>query len=427
MAVKIRSTHRNKQFLIDAIGALERLDKPAFSSLLAKTGDSQAYKIKAGLPDGMLDLLSEIDHSTRNSDVLNSDSAMIIIQCLVEQPVISDHVKVMAMMLLGGILDKPTFDQAFGEEGLLASKGPLPPEKGYEMAAAVASAFSKHVNDNEDLDILMVKFNRAKEHSRQWAFQGVFGFKFSNEAYMSFMKRLAPEDQNTFFHHANKDIFVSPFRREMMDMGYLPRHAQLLTRVMSDSFETDDTHCFDVLLKSIDSADFLGYFNEHRVFNDLRQPDVDNKRSEKQKEMSAKLNETFRVGMLNQVKTYGERPLHQQAFFVKSVVRECIENNNAELFNALVATIDQDKLLGLAPSMIDSFQELTQYLHHRAARDEEIVLTTSRAKMLEVLKGFADQSIQVLFQASLSTPDQQIKKAERHSRRENCIGPDVFD
>lgn len=427
MAVKIRSSHRNKQILLDAIGALERLDKTAFSALLAKTGDNQAYKIKIGLPDGMLDLLSEIDHSTSKSDVLNSDSAMIIVQSLVEQPTISDHVKVMAMMLLGGALDKPTFEQLFAENGLLASTGPLSSEKGYEMGLAIVSAFAKHVNDSDDLDILMAKFNRAKEHSRQWAFQGISSFHFSNETYLSFMKRLSPEDHETFVHYAPTDIFLSSSRREMLDLGHLPHNPHLLISAMEHAFQADDTHCFNALLGVIRRADFLGYVNEHRALNSLRRTDVDNARSVKQNEMSARFNDAFSAAVFEQVKTYGENPFHQQAWFVKSVVRECIESDNAELFSALVSTIDQERLLGLASSMLEVFQESTRYLHRRAEAEETSFLTTSLAKILETLKDFAAQSVQILFQASLSTPQQIIKQADRHSRRESFIGPDAFD
>lgn len=425
MAVKIRSTHRNKQFLTDAIEALARLDQTAFSALLAKTGDSQAYKIKTGLPDGMLDLLSEIDQSAGNSCVVNPDSALIIVQALVDQPVISEHVKVMAMMLLGGLLDKDSFDQVFAKGGLLASTGPLPAEKGYEMEGAIVSAYSRHVNDIDDLDILMAKFNRAKEHSRQWAFHGISSFSFSNETYLNFMKRLAPEDQEAFFHYAPSDIFLSSSRREMLDLGRLPHSPYVLIRAMEHAFKTDDTHCFSVLLGAIQPANFLGYINEHRALNTLKQPDVDNARSEKQIEMSSLLNGAFSSAVFDEMKSYGEDPPHQQAWFIKSVVRECFENENTEMFSALVATIDEQKLLGLASPMLEVFQDATRYLHRRAATEETTVLTTRRVKMLETLKDFAAQSVQILFQASINTPQQQIKKADRASDRKCFIGPDV--
>jgi hypothetical protein len=425
MPAKIRATHRNKQFLTDAIGALDRLDQPGFSSLLTKTSDSSLYKLKGGMTDGVLDLLADIDAVAQGSTTLNADSAMIIAHSLASVPDLSANVKLTAMFMLAGLLDKEASFQLFGRGGPLEPIGPVPSEPTWQMNEVAPSAYARHLNDSEDLDVLFAKFSQARVNSSQWSFHALSGFKFTYDGYIDFLGRATADDVKILGHSTPSGIYESAHLPTLLEMGLIPSHPHWRIKAICYAFANDDVQSFETILKSIDNRQFLEPGGYDGLFQDFRNSFAD--MSQAQKTMGAMTNEIIETTLLAEVDGYFEKSDHKQNIIFSVLVSEGFQTGNTTAFDRLFEKLSDQDLIDLAETILKEFSYVSRSIHYYSVSstgnvsampiDESRDLSESRLKMLGKLKIFADKSVEALNKLALDAAPKAAIASKAYEQR----------
>ena len=266
----INATHRNKNFVVSIMQALEQLKTDEFVNLYLQADNQEVYKIKKFDNDPHTRLLREIAWNCRLFPV-EKDHGELILQALYALPNISNTNKLLAMLLVGATLDYDDFKNRFGAGGELSPARNIISDV-FDELTDVREAFSVGIDQSNDVRFLIDKMKAIEVVYSSRHIESFVGrlkyFNFTSSSFAEFYAASSDAHKNMIIHNAPKGLIQSDGIVDLVDNGFVPSKSDIEPSFLS-IFQAGNIAAFMKLTKIVlaQSSYIRGYEAMGRFFS----------------------------------------------------------------------------------------------------------------------------------------------------------------